>query len=686
MDEEGRRGESTPDGEALRQLLCPLVITGVWLAASPAAAEELRLDARTLFERSVTRDVRLSADGRSVDLEAGELFEDDGPASGFSYKPNEERLSERIWVKKELVLPNPQAQGATLLVGPGGDLKALVNGKAVELRRAGRVGGYWESYSVPAELLKPGKNEVVLYGSGRVWIARGEDFAAGSDTRPRHPNRSAKSTDGGKTWDHDRLGASDDIDGEYYVRLFLDHFRPGGSLVLPVLDVGNLTGRVVAPPLTSPGPVRVRVDADTSSTGRVAVRARSGPTPTPDVKTWSNWQALKPEGGELSDLKGRYLQVALDLSTTDPLHTPRLKQVRIEATPEKGGDWTGRLQVVEARNEEIVRSSVPFAYEPFDHPRLKELRARYKLDQVVGEAKDELELMTRLARWSASQWERGHLKESYPPWDALEILKPHADGKPVGGFCQQYNVVFLQACASFGIPGRAVSIGAGDHGGKIKGGGHEVVELWSNQFKKWVYLDGNMAWYAVDAASGVPLSLWELRQRQLGALRGERFDAIRVIELAEGRKRWAGLTDWPPFLELRLIPRSNFLERQAPLPLNQGMRGWFWTGHYAWTDTDYPASLLYGHRVGDRRNWEWTLNQARFTLEATATPGELRVHLDTETPGFDTFLADIDGQGLKPVASGFTWKLRPGENRLEVRPRNVAQRLGIASRMAIGFR
>jgi transglutaminase-like putative cysteine protease len=665
----------------MRQVLLLLVV-----AYSPLlAAEKLDLDAKALYEKAVTGHLRLSADGRSVELDEGELLEDDGPAAGFSYQPNEERLSDQVWVKKELVIRSPQARSATLLVGPGGNLKVLINGKAVNLKQTGRVGGYWESYAVPAKLMKEGANEIVLHGSGRVWIAQAGDFAAGSETRSKHANRSAKSTDGGKTWDYDGLGSSGNADGEYCVRLVLDRFRPSGSLTLPVLDAGNLAGRPIAPPLTSPGSVRVRIEADVGPAGRVSPRIRSGPTPIPDAKTWSDWQTLKPDGGDLGGPSGRYFQLTLDLSTTNPLHTPRLKGVGIETSPQNGGDWTGRLRVIEAQNEEIVRSSVPFAYEPFDHQRLKKLRADYRLDRVVEGAKDELELATRLARWSASRWERGHLKESYPPWDALEILKTHADGKPIGGFCQQYNVVFLQACESFGIPGRAVSIGVGDHGGKIKGGGHEVVELWSNQFKKWIYLDGNMAWYAVDAASGVPLSLWELRQRQLPASQGKPFGPIRTVELleGEGRRRWAGLTDWPPFLELRLIPRSNFLEKQAPLPLNQGMRGWFWTGHYAWTDADYPASLLYGNRVHRRGNWEWTLNQARFTLEADGAPGRLKVHLDTQTPGFDTFLADIDGKAARPVTSGFIWQLHPGRNRLEVRPRNIAGREGITSRVVI---
>jgi transglutaminase-like putative cysteine protease len=643
-----------------------------------AVADELRLDARALFEKSVTRDVRLAADGSAVEIEEGELIEDDGPAAGYSYKPNEERLSDRVWIRKEWLIPDPAARKATLLVGPGGDLKAVLNGKDVELKPAGKAGNYWQAYSVPPDALRPGKNEIVLSGSGKVWIARAEDFAAGSDIRPKHPGRSARSNDGGKTWARDRLGPDGDIAGEYYVRLFLDRHRPAGSLTLPVFDGGNLAGRPVAPPLAKPVPVRVRLDADPG----VRLRVRSGTTPVPDAATWSDWQALEPRG-ELRDPKGRFFQLAVELSTTDLLRTPRLKSLRVEADPPKAEDWSARLKVTEYRNEEIVRSSIPLAHEPFDHPRLKELRADHKLDAVVKGAVTEFELIGRLARWSSGRWERGHLKDGYPPWDALEILKPHADGKPVGGFCQQYNVVFLQACESFGIPGRAVSIGVGDHGGVIRGGGHEVIEVWSNQFKKWVYVDGDMAWYAADPATKVPLSLWELRRKQLPLLKGQPPGEISVVALGEGRRRWEGLDGWPPFLELRLVPRSNFLEKKSPLPLNQGMRGWFWTGHHAWTDADCPASLLYGNRVSDRRNWEWTLNQAHLVLEATATPGEVRVHLDTQTPGFDTFLADIDGAGVKPVTSGFVWTLRPGKNALEVRPRNVAGREGITSRVVI---
>lgn len=651
----------------------------------PAVGDELRLHARALFEKSVSQNLRLRSDGAAIELDSGVLYEDDGPAAGYSYRPNEEKLSETIWIKKELLIARPQAHKATLLVGAGGALKALINGKPQELQRAGKVGNYWEAYAIPPNVVQAGKNEIVLYGKGSVWIARDEDFAAGSRTRTKHPNRSARSTDGGKTWDYDRLGSAGDVDGEYYVRLFLEQHRSSGTLTLPVIDAGNLTLQPLAAPLPSVGPVRIAAQAETGQVGKLSVRVRSGSTLIPNEKSWSGWQDLGATGGALGKPVGRFVQVEVELTTADPLQSPQLKELVITATPQRAAAWTRQIKVVESRNEEIVRTSIPFRYEPFDQPRLKELREQYRLDEVVKGAKGEFELMTRLAGWAAKQWDQGHLKDIYPPWDALEILKPHTDGKPVGGFCQQFNLVLLQACESYGLVGRPVSLGPGSRADKLRGGGHEVIELWSNEYKKWVYLDGNTAWYAVDEASKVPLSLWELRERQLQAIQGMPFKPVRITNITETKHTWKGLDAWPPFVELRLIPRSNFLEEKAPLPLNQGMRGWFWTGHHVWSDTAAPVPPLYSERVTARNQWEWTLNQAHFVLEATETPGELRVHLDTEMPGFATFLADIDDREKQPVTSGFVWKLRSGTNRLMVRPRNSAGREGIASRVVLEY-
>jgi hypothetical protein len=89
--------------------------------------------------------------------------------------------------------------------------------------------------------------------------------------------------------------------------------------------------------------------------------------------------------------------------------------------------------------------------------------------------------------------------------------------------------------------------------------------------------------------------------------------------------------------------------------------------------------------VTKRGDFEWTLNQAHYVLEPGKEPGVVRVQLDTETPSFETFLAEIDGGEKKNVASGFTWTLHPGKNEMRVRPRNVAGREGIPSWIALDY-
>ena len=397
-----------------------------------------------------------------------------------------------------------------------------------------------------------------------------------------------------------------------------------------------------------------------------------------------NGQCRTPEEpvcGTLKTPHGRFFQLEVKLTAANPLVTPRLSGISLAAAPVLAeDDWAKAVKVVDSHNEEIVRTSIPFRYEPFNQPKLKELRSRYGLDGVVNGAKTEFEILTRLAAWSSRNWpwQQWHLDQFYPSWDALEILKKLPDGKPVGGFCQQYDLVFLQACESFGFVGRDISIDSGMLG-RPTTVGHEPMEIWSNEFRKWVWVDGTAAYFPEDMATREPLSLFEVRQRQLRVLRGQPVQPIRIVHIVDSVLQWRGLDVDMSFAEMRLIPRSNFLEQKWPLPLNNGRGPWTWTGFDVWTDADVPAELIHPNLITRYGNFEWTLNQAHYVLEPTSRPGEFRVHLDTETPGFETFLAKIDGGAKASVSAIFPWKLHAGRNRLEVWPRNIAGREGIAS-------
>ena len=660
---------------------------------SRAAIAAAKFDAAKLFEQGVTENLRLADDRSAVQLEKGELIEDDGPAAGHSYQQPEniERLSKGTWIKKDLVIPMPQARAAFLVVLSDEPFDALINNIPQKFgdNLSGRSG--YKTYAIDPKILVRGRNEVILRNSGKVTIARADEFALGSVTRTRHPNRSARSLDGGKTWDYDHLGPDGKLDGEYGIRMFLDHHLAQGTLTMPVLDAGNLQENPVGAPVTKVGPVKIGVTCEHGPGSQITIQARSGSTYVPAEQSWSSWQDLSETGGTINRPRGRYIQIKLALSTKDPLQTPKLKSVEVTAKPSAPPDWTSKIHVQEAHNESIVRTSIPFKYEPLDHPSLKRLRKQYELDEVVRGSTNELELMLRLGQWSCNYWDwPNHIGEVYPPWDALEILKAEPDGTPVGGFCQQFNLVFLQACESFGFAGRAISISQGRLQAKHPGGGHEIVELWSNEWKKWVYVDGALAWYIVDEKTGTPLSMLELRERQLQILRGESSAPIRVIDAVRTKNKqfgWKGLGPDPQnwYSELRMIPRSNFLQEQSPLPLNQGTAEWAWTGSYVWTDSEVPAGFLFGNRVAKRNNFDWTLNQAHYVLEAAEKLGSLQVHLDTETPGFDTFLAEIDSGEKHPVPTIFSWTLHPGRNTLRVRPRNVAVREGIPSWITLDY-
>ena len=652
----------------------------------PAQANTLHWKVQQIYQHAVTRDISISEDGSALELQSGEVFQDDGPASGFSYKPNKEVLSAGVEIRKQLMISDPRANKAMLLVGHGAGLEVEVNGAPQKLG-APRTAflGAWQVYEMDPSALRVGVNDIVIHGDGTIWIARADDSYS------ELPHRSARSTDGGKSWRVDGLGPEGNIAGEYYVRIYLEHYHSSGSILLPVMDVANLEENPLAPPLSAPGPLRISFSTAPDSKGTVSVRVRSGTTYVPGPGTWSGWMALDRDGN-LKELQGRFVQVEVTLSTSDPRVTPKLNDITVTTAPKLEKDWTQAIKVVDFHNETIVRTSLPFRYESFTQPKLKELRERYRLDEVVGDAKTDLEMISRLAAWSSKQWKwmEWHLDEYYPPWDALEILQRQPDGKPVGGFCQQYNVLFLQACESFGFVGRDISISCGTLGRPTEVG-HEAVEIWSNQLRKWIWIDGMYAYYPEDSLTGVPLSLWEVRRRQLLLLRGEKAESARIVHVADpillpsmpawlrAAFQWHALDGDMSFAELRLIPRSNFLDERWPLPLNNGKGAWTWSGFEVWTDRNVPAELVHPNLVTQDNNFEWTLNQAHFALEPGDKPREFLVHLDTETPGFEKYVAEIDGGEKSSVAAIFPWKLHEGRNRLKVWPQNSAGRDGVAS-------
>jgi hypothetical protein len=153
--------------------------------------------------------------------------------------------------------------------------------------------------------------------------------------------------------------------------------------------------------------------------------------------------------------------------------------VALEITGTKD-DAGSELKVLEAPDNEVAVSSYPFTYSDPHHPRMRHLREKYCLEDIVKDGKTDAEKFMLLSQWIREQWEGWDMgKYDYcPQWDALEILEL-APAKLGLGMCTHYSAVFVQCAAALGYHARSVIV---DH--------HCLAEAWSDQYGKWMFGDG----------------------------------------------------------------------------------------------------------------------------------------------------------------------------------------------------
>ena len=472
------------------------VLTSVMVFCPALKAESYRvvLRAAQAFEEGQGAwKVQLNED-KAVVLYDRVLIEDDGPGIGSvaewmkTDRAPTTVIGGRTLIKKVLHIDRLGACEARLCVPE--EVAVEFNGRPVEVSAATPFP------QVPVSLLKEGDNQVVLSCPGErrrpILYALPEDILRNAPERKDRPQRSFTSTDGGKAWQPLR--------GEYMVRLHLVQYVDQGELISPVLDLGQ-EQKGFCPLLTAVTiqSLSLTADAATPAGTEVKLVVRTGPSPVYEPALWSDWRLA----GAPVPKEHRYLQWKAVLRSRDPHHTPMLRAVTVDVTRQRQAPpaWAKSLRVVSLHNEQIRSTSLPFEYEDPQHPRLVTLRRQYHLDAVVSGAKTETEKLVKLQDWVAHQWKYTPPATNYPPWDANEILRRKY------GFCVQYAIVLMQSALSLGHQARFVF---GYNPLAKDASGHEVCEVWSNEHRKWILLDGNQNWHYVRTPTNVPMSMLEV--------------------------------------------------------------------------------------------------------------------------------------------------------------------------------
>lgn len=658
----------------------------------------LTLEARRLYEAGVIELLRYDEQSQAIELYDTTFIEDDADGSGWRYE--QDILGESVQIRKQLMLDRPSAKKARLVVyhcveklwktkPHDARVRITVNGRPIDATL--KVG--WNVIEFDPACLKKGANDIVISSTDPsapaiIPIADIDSIALNAPKRRNRPQRSAKSTDGGKTWSP-KLGQGNRTEGEYMVRLSLAQYVPQGTCLSPVLDMADAEGAEGIKRRAEVRSVTVSPDCDLPAGTALECFIRTGTAPVFDAASWTEWALIEPD--KAFEPKGRYFQVKLVVRTGDPLNSPALRCIRIKAEVARAATSAADLLKVEASERyPVIRSAIRFEYEPLDHPSPKKLRELYKLDEVVAGAKSRFERIVRLNHWVSQQW-KWHPPDPYPNWDALELLEKQPNGESLGGFCGQYAIVMVQCCVAMGMQARYVF---GDFRPVING--HEVVEVWSDGHGKWVLMDPDMDRYYTDRASGIPLNALDLHRAILdhwfrgSAIDNEEHNSKRFEagSFEEFLKRGpvihhGGNNAGPDWFDpqrahlmwghLNLMPRNNFFSKRYPIPKAHGMgMAWSWNGYWHWYDGQTSRPSQFARYTDRKQDFYWNLNQIDFTLEETHDPGVLRVTMETFVPALEGILVSTDGSDWRPSEAAFLWKLTAGSNTLRMKTRNTA--------------
>ncbi len=698
-----------------------------------AATSSLSFDALELNREGRLSDLVTDRATNTITLDNSRLYEDDAPATGvpegYDYRGVEwkEDLVRGVVAKKILVIDDPRAISGRLLIKMievkdnmttltisvnGVEFERPASAVATPMAKQYTVADWdrWFYIDLPVGALRAGENEIRLSSDSetaqwRVLIALEEEFKRGSLTRIHHPNRSMKSSDGGRSFSDSKLGTTDAVDGEYSIRISLDQYVPSGEYVSPVIDVTGCDSPLKK--LIRVDKIGCRFDIDIPEGGSAATYVRFDDSPLTDSPGWSDWQ--KVDNGAQSDFSGtgRYLQWKTTLSTANPLVSPRIKGLQIESEWEDISPNSGLgLAVHVDRNGHVVRSSCPFGYEDLMHPGLATFRETYKLDTVTDGAKTEFDLMMRLLNWAYRipvtsnqySWDWNDVPIAVADENGMPKLQEEYSGRRRDAMCLYSNQALVGALLAMGYQARHINI----HSEGVSG--HEVTEVWSNDFNKWFYMDATRDYYYFDPETGVPLNELEIHNRLLEhvprvedwrnpvALEYQNQLGKNVnIGIREGDNPVSIVEHGTHLIEImghfRIIPRNNFLSEPLPVPVHTGATMWGWDGFLNWYDEKFPKRWEYQLQTNRAQDFYEPLNQSEVFLSETDSRGVLKVEIGTFTPGgLDCFLVKLDnGRWLEMKEPAWDWPLSGGMNTLEVRTRNVRGVLGPLSRLRVTY-
>jgi hypothetical protein len=636
-----------------------------------------------------------------------ELIQNDAPGAGRSEKGV---TSDVIWgetrARKILYLDDPRAYKAFIVfwVYRQGKypLHFEVNGNLVSCenwsKSKSREVYRWIEF--PVDWLKKGRNTIEIFSpeaasSKEGWefyIARADEFEAGGGDPADVGKTSFKSFNGGESWKESPFGPLGKTRAEYTVRISFDRFVSDGWFATPVIDLwkGGTDDFIVRQHIIRLMKVSMRSDVPEGTT--VEYYFRKGVDPNPFSDKWSPYELIGTGDSVELDIEGntinrRYVQFRAVLSTTNPLKSPVVKSMHVTAELEEPFPVPlhENIVVLDVDNPPIKYPSVEWEWEPWNRPEFEELRKRENTDGIIEGSLGDFDAQVKLLDYATKRWRWVSPMPEYPGWDALSIAD-RIDNLGGGGMCIQFNLFLGGLYMAYGWQSRLVNIV-----------GHEVCEVWNDEFGKWIYVDASYVnHYAYDPKTAEPLNMLELHNLYTDYYFPDRpidwmndFTGTQPFDEENHPVRRGSLTHHKKISHngfthaafMRIVPRNNYYEKPYPMPLSHGSSTWPWDGYINWYDEKTPPKRQYTWHTDRPRDMWPDLNKVH--VDATQGFGNDRLFLrfETYTPNFSHFEVNHNGRGWEELETDhWTWFLGSGRNTLSVRTVN---KLGAKGKLSI---
>jgi len=183
-------------------------------------------------------------------------------------------------------------------------------------------------------------------------------------------------------------------------------------------------------------------------------------------------------------------------------------------------DNGAKIQQVELQFDTISKSNdLEFWYEQNDNNAyLKLLRSEYPIDSLIKDVHTDMDKTLEILHWVHRQWQHNGSNEPRKH-DALSILEEVKEGKNFR--CVEYGIVAAACLNSVGLKARVLALKTKDVETTKSSAGHVVAEVYLNDLKKWVFIDGQFD--VMPVLNGIPLDAVEFQKAI-----GENFNQLEI--------------------------------------------------------------------------------------------------------------------------------------------------------------